>query len=168
MNRRGFLGALTVAGSGGIAGCLQSGDDEGEFRGAYTATPSTTAFTYECEQAELFEDAVTLESKVSSLLLGSPAAEWHIDIEAGKDLQAGVYSAERTSTARPPNVELVGPNGAVLLDESDSSSLYAVSTESDGQHTLRLRSREWTSRERWRVEISWYNETGCTRFTGNE
>lgn len=168
MNRRTFLGALSVAGAGGLAGCLQSGDDGGESRGEYAADPATTRFTFECEEAELFEDVLSLSGRASSVLFGSSAAEWHVDVEAGKDLQVGVYNVERASTAGLPNVQIVGPDGAVLLDDSGPSNLHAISTESDGRYVLRLRNREWLSRERWRVEVSWYDETGCTRFTRDE
>jgi hypothetical protein len=168
MDRRTFIGALSVAGTGGVAGCLGSSGGEGELRGEYTADPATTEFTYDCEEADLFEDAFYLMGRASSLVFGNSAAEWHIDMEAGKDLQVGVYSIERISGAEIPNVQLIGPDGEVILDDSSSSSVYAVSTESTGRYILRIRTREWISREGWRVLVSWYDETGCTRFTGQE
>ncbi|WP_318568080.1 hypothetical protein [Salinigranum marinum] len=168
MDRRTFIGALSVAGTGEVVGCLGSSDSGGELRGEYTADPATAEFTYECEEADLFEDVFYLMGRASSLVFGNSAVEWHIDMEAGKDLKIGVYNVERASKAGVPSVQLIGPVGAVILDDSSLSSLYAVSTESAGRYVLRIRTREWIAREGWRVLVSWYDETGCTRFTGQE
>lgn len=165
MNRRALLGATAAVGTGGLAGCLASGDGEGELLGEHTADSATTEFEYECEEADLFEDVFYLTGRATSMLLGSSAVEWHIDIEADRDLMVGIYHIERTSTARVPAIQIIDPAGEVVLDEQSSSSLYAITTETNGRHVLRIRSREWTSRERWRVDVSWYHDTGCTRFT---
>lgn len=168
LKRRSVLGALSAACTVGLAGCIRSDGDGGELRGEYVADPATAEFSYECEQVDLFDDDVHLSGRLSARLVGSAVAEWHVDIDADKDLQIGVSNVEFGSKARPPTVEIIGPDEMVLLEDSDGSSVNAVSTTTDGTHIIRLRSREWTARERWSIEVSWYNETGCTRFTKAE
>ncbi|MGM0590517.1 MAG: hypothetical protein ACQETI_02615 [Halobacteriota archaeon] len=163
MNRRTFIGGIAAGGTGSFAGCLSSSQDGGEVRGEYTADPATTEFDYECQESKLFEDTFGLEGKVTSRVFGTSSAEWRINIDADRILNVAVYNTEPRSKdqAQFPAVEIIDPDGEVVLDGRDSSNLYDITTETDGQYVLQVHSRDWTQGDRWRVEVSWYQRIDC-------
>lgn len=164
MQRRAFIGGIATGGTGLLAGCLSADRDGGEVRGEYTADPATTEFDYDCQEADLFEDTFKLSGKLTSRVVGHSSVEWHIDMDADRILDVAIYSTEpRTRTkARFPAIEIVDPDGEVVLEGRDSSNLYDIATETGGRYVVRALSRNLTrGGNRYRVKVSWYQSADC-------
>lgn len=155
MNRRTFIGALAVGGTGSLAGCLSSSEDGGEFRGEYTGNPATQ-FEEGCHRGEIFEDQFRLAGTLTSRVVGTSSVQWLVDIEAGTELVINISPRDpRGTSPNPPTVEFVDPDGNVLLDRSDGKSVYGITLETTGEYVLRVHSGEWTKSHWWDVEVSW-------------
>lgn len=169
MNRRQYLGGLTGLGFLGIAGCLQITDPASETQGDYETDPSAVEFEYECQEAILLKDVVRLSGRAISPFLGTSAVEWHIEMQPDIDFKINVYLVEGDEYARLPALQVIAPDGAVLIDASHpESESQAFSTNTGGVYTIRALKFEWTTVNTWRYRFAWYNETGCTRYTLHE
>ena len=164
MQRRAFIGGIATGGAGLLAGCLSADRDGGEVRGEYTVDPATTEFDYDCQEADLFDDTFRLSGKLTSRVVGHSSVEWHIDTDADRRLNVAIYSTDPRSRTKGqfPAIEIVDPNGNVVLEGRDSSNLYDIATEAEGRYVVRALSRNLTKGgNTWRVQVSWYQRAGC-------
>jgi hypothetical protein len=160
VDRRTCLTAVGAAGASALAGCISgSTEDRGELEPERPASGTAD----ECVEETLFEKSVFLMGRALSVLLGSASLEWQIDLQSGEELEVYLGKPDPRADYRIPGVAIVDPDGRALVEKRrPPSNDHAVTAETDGTYTVRVRNRYLTENHRNVVAITWYGSTGCT------
>jgi hypothetical protein len=159
VDRRACLAAVGVAGASALAGCISgSTEDRGEFEADRTETESSE----ECPEEELVDEGFLLAGRAVSVVIGSAAREWRVEMQSGEELNVALYNHEGSGEYGLPGIVILDPDGNALVEKRDhSSNFHAITSSTDGTYTVRVRNQAYTEGHRYGVEITWYGATGC-------
>lgn len=84
-------------------------------------------------------------------------------MQSGEELEVTLNKPDPRGDYRIPGIVIIDPDGRTLVEEQrPSSNDHAITAETDGAYTVRVRNRYLTENHRYVVGITWYGSTGCT------
>jgi hypothetical protein len=160
VDRRRCLAVVGAAGASALAGCISGSTDD---RGEFVADRAAAKRGEPCDGEELVDESFRLRGRAVSVVHGSAAKEWRVEMESGEELEVTMFKRDPRGNYRIPRIAIIDPNGQALVEKGrPSSNDHAVTAETDGTYTVRVRNRYLTEDHGYMVAITWYGTTGCT------
>ncbi|WP_256298135.1 hypothetical protein [Haloarchaeobius salinus] len=161
--RRTFLGGAGAVASATLAGCLSGST---ETLGTYDPEAPADEVGRECPEAEFLDENVRLRGRLTSSLIGSAAKEWHIELQAGEELDVYLYKERPRADYHLPALVILDPDGAALVDVSEpSATIHSIAAAADGTYTVRIKNRPLLGTNDYVVRATWYDGEGCAADT---